>query len=66
MEKFKKVVALDTIIFYPEHEEVLKQLVEKPKIERVPLVFDQQTHEWNLPVNYKLPEDANIVIWPSS
>lgn len=66
MKKFKKVVALDTIIFYPEHEEVLKQLVETPKIERVPLTYDQKSREWTLPVGYELPIDANIVIWPSS
>lgn len=64
--KFKKVVILDTVIFYPEHEAILKELVENPKIERVPLEFNQKDKEWELPENYILPEDANIIIWPSS
>ncbi len=66
MKKFNKVVALDTIIFYPEHEEVLKQLVEKPRVERVPLNYNQSTREWILPTDYELPSEANIIIWPSS
>jgi len=64
--KFKKVVILDTVIFYPEHEAVLKTFVDKPKIERVPLEFNQEKKEWELPENYSLPEDATIIIWPSS
>jgi len=66
VNKFKKVVALDTIIFYPEHEEALKKLVENPKIERIPLKYDQLNHEWTLPKDYAIPEHANILIWPSS
>ena len=66
MKKFRMVVALDTIIFYPEHEELLKKLVDKPKIERVPLVYNYKRKEWLLPENYYLPKDANIIIWPSS
>lgn len=65
-KKFKKVAILDTVIFYPEHELILKELVENPKIERVPLEFNQKDKEWELPESYVLPEDANIVIWPSS
>lgn len=64
--KFNKVVILDTVIFYPEHEIILKELVESPKIERVPLQFNQDNREWELPEGYHLPEDANIIIWPSS
>src|SRR3989344_4727577 len=64
--KFKKVVVLDTVIFYPEHEEILKSLVEKPKIERVPLEYDQRAHAWRLPKSYRLPKDATIILWPSS
>lgn len=64
--KFKKVVILDTVIFYPEHEIILKELVDNPKIERVPLEFNQRKKEWELPENYILPEDASIIIWPSS
>jgi|GEM_PF-1157576 len=66
MDKFNKIVALDTIIFYPEHEELLKQLVNKPKIERVPLKFDSEKKEWTLPLDYEMPKDATIIIWPSS
>jgi len=66
MDKFKKIVVLDTVIFYPEHEIILKKLVENPKIERVPLEFDQVEKEWKLPEGYSLPDDANIIIWPSS
>ena len=65
-KKFKKVVVLDTVIFYPEHEEILKSLVEKPKIERVPLTWDETKKQWTLPENYEMPNDANIIIWPSS
>jgi lactate dehydrogenase-like 2-hydroxyacid dehydrogenase len=65
-KKFKKVVILDTVIFYPEHEKILKELVEKPVIERVPLEFNQINKEWILPENYTLPENATIIIWPSS
>lgn len=65
-KRFQKVVALDTIIFYPEHERLLKTLVEKPKVERVPLAYNQATRQWELPEGYTLPEEANIVIWPSS
>lgn len=64
--KFKKIVILDTVIFYPEHETILKELVENPKIERVPLEYDQEKKEWKLPEEYSLPTDANIIIWPSS
>ena len=64
--KFKKVVVLDTVIFYPEHEDLLKSMVEKPVIERVPLTFDDSRQEWCLPPGYELPENATIVIWPSS
>lgn len=64
--RFKKVVVLDTVIFYPEHEEVLRLLVEKPKIERVPLEYDQHARSWSLPESYQLPRDATIVMWPSS
>lgn len=64
--KFNKVVVLDTVIFYPEHETVLKELVHNPKIERVPLEYNQSKKEWELPENYFLPIDANIIIWPSS
>ncbi|MFA5993976.1 MAG: NAD(P)-dependent oxidoreductase [Parcubacteria group bacterium] len=66
INKFKKVVILDTVIFYPEHEILLKELVDNPKIERVPLQFNQDNREWELPKDYALPEDANIIIWPSS
>ncbi|KKQ80593.1 MAG: Glyoxylate reductase [Parcubacteria group bacterium GW2011_GWC2_38_7] len=65
-KKFYKVVILDTVIFYPEHEKLLKQLVEKPKIERVPLEYNQTSKEWELPDGYLMPEDASIIIWPSS
>lgn len=65
-KKFKKVVVLDTVIFYPEHEIILKELVEKPKIERIPLEFNQTEKEWDLPKGYIMPEDATIIIWPSS
>ncbi|OIO20374.1 MAG: hypothetical protein AUJ23_00500 [Candidatus Magasanikbacteria bacterium CG1_02_32_51] len=64
--KFKKVVILDTVIFYPEHETLLKELVERPKIERVPLEFNQTKKEWEVPDDYYLPDDATIIIWPSS
>lgn len=66
MNKFKKVVALDTVIFYPEHEEVLKAMVESPKIERVPLQYSDTKRQWEIPDGYVLPEDASIIIWPSS
>lgn len=66
MKKFKKVVILDTVIFYPEHEIILKELIEKPKIERVPLEFNQEEKKWELPLDYVMPEDANVIIWPSS
>jgi len=66
VKKVKKVVALDTIIFYPEHEAVLKQLVEKPKIERVPMTYDEASKQWVVPESYEIPTDANIIIWPSS
>lgn len=66
MKKFKKVVILDTVIFYPEHEVILKELVEKPKIERVPLEFNQEKKEWELPIDYVMPEDATIIVWPAS
>jgi lactate dehydrogenase-like 2-hydroxyacid dehydrogenase len=66
MNKFKKVVILDTVIFYPEHEVILKELVEKPKIERVPLEFNQDTNQWELPTDYVMPEDSNIIVWPAS
>ncbi|MBI5002954.1 hypothetical protein HZC31_06210 [Candidatus Woesearchaeota archaeon] len=66
MNKFKKIVALDTVIFYPEHEEVLKGMVEKPKVERVPLQYNDETRQWDVPEGYTLPEDASIIIWPSS
>lgn len=64
--KFKKVVALDTIIFYPEHEAVLKQLVEEPRIERVPMIYNPKSKQWMVPEGYEIPTDANIIIWPSS
>jgi len=66
VKKFKKVVMLDTVIFYPEHELVLKRLVHNPIIERVPLEYNQEMNEWELPENYIFPENANIIIWPSS
>ena len=65
-QKFRKIAVLDTVIFYPEHEAVLKSMVNKPKIERVPLRYDTQERKWDLPESYTLPEDANIIIWPSS
>jgi lactate dehydrogenase-like 2-hydroxyacid dehydrogenase len=64
--KFNKVVVLDTVIFYPEHEAILKELVKNPKIERVPLEYNQKEKNWELPENYRMPEDATIIIWPSS
>ncbi|MFA7290584.1 MAG: hypothetical protein WC055_17070, partial [Melioribacteraceae bacterium] len=64
--KFTKIVVLDTVIFYPEHEIILKELVCNPKIERVPLVYNQGKREWELPDDYTMPIDANIIIWPSS
>jgi len=64
--KFNKIVVLDTVIFYPEHEAILKELVNNPKMERVPLEYNQSKKEWELPANYIFPEDANIIIWPSS
>lgn len=64
--KFRKVAVLDTVIFYPEHEALLKSMVENPKVERVPLTYNAMKREWHLPENYALPDDATIVIWPSS
>lgn len=65
-KKFKKIVVLDTVIFYPEHEKLLTSMVEKPVLERVPLRFDDRKREWCLPDGYELPAEANIIIWPSS